>query len=177
MMRYHFCRLPGFMAYPGGWQMTHFRFDGLVFGCCLKLGEPFLAAQDPQKDKYLAPLAFICSLFIFLYISLNFNYQNWYHYTLAYVATGLLFAAALRGLYLLKIVAENRFLIWIGKNSYGMYLWHLIILFPFRRVYFYTDGSRPLIIGLYIITVILIGALSTGTIERYFLSVRKRLAP
>ncbi len=101
--------------------------------------------------------------------------MRWYDYTLAYVAPGFLILAILFGNKAFENIFNNNGLVWIGKNSYAIYLWHVIILYPFKQLsYFY----NPLIVVLiYIFVSIFIGALSTMTIERYFLSIRQRRVP
>lgn len=176
-LRFVYCPKPAYMGYPAGWIRTHFRFDALVFGCCLKLWENRVTRQPAASDRLLALGAFAGGVVLFAFVAVRFDYQIWYHYTLTYLATGLMFVAALKEFGPLKWIAEQKLFIWIGKNSYGIYLWHMIVLYPFNRWYFRTDMSLAVIIGLYVCAAVFCGFISTRTIEQYFLNMRKRVAP
>ena len=175
ILRYYFFQLPIASSYPAIWQMTQFRFDALIFGCLIKLLEPHFKNTRQRQESLYAFLFFICAVLMFIYIALNFNYFTWYHYTLAYLASGLLIISGLQESPILKRITENKWIMWIGKNSYGIYLWHLIALYPFKKLI--PHLCLPVLIAGYIATSILIGALSTATIEKYFLNLRKHIAP
>ena len=64
---------------------------------------------------------------------------------------------------------------WIGKNSYGIYLWHYILRYFFIPVPGYIGSPRT--VQHYIIICISVGALSTQTIEKYFFNLRTKVVP
>jgi peptidoglycan/LPS O-acetylase OafA/YrhL len=174
-LRWYYFQLPMAFSYPAIWQKTQFRFDALIFGCLIRLLEPLLSNGQRTHDKAIASFSFISSFVIFMYLTFCFAYSIWYHYTLAYLAVGLLIIASLKGFLLLKNFIESPLLLWIGRHSYGIYLWHILVMFPFKKSFM--NLNRPALIITYLIASILIGALSTKTIERYFLGLRKRIAP
>ena len=177
MLRYHFLKLSNISPFPANYQMTHLRFDALFFGCLMKLFEPQLACAQKKYAGFIGPSAFLLSVTLFVYISLNFDHRNGHHFTLAYIASGLLIVSALNNFVILKAMIENKLLIFIGKNSYGIYLWHLLVLYPFKKLADRFDLDVIVIAILYIITSICIGIIGTQTIERYFLQLREKVIP
>jgi len=155
-------------------QMTHVRFDALLFGCILKLLEPYFCSKNHNR-RFMAALYFIVGGLLFISFLESFNRSGWFSYTLVYIASGCLLISALTGFTPLKNLTENKLLRWIGKNSYGIYLWHYILLFLFLEIP--VEYGEVNIIVAYIIFSIILGSLTTITIERYFLNMRKKFAP
>lgn len=155
---------------------TFYRYDALIFGCLLRLLEPEFFKIPKKHWKILSTLCLISGLSIFLsFIVFGFNKIKLFSYPLAYFASGLLIVAFIRkeipfGLY---SFLNNKILRWVGRNSYGMYLWHYIIIYLFFKLKTII-GVVPSVL-LYIIAVIVAGYISTITIEKYFLNIRKKL--
>ncbi len=156
-------------------QKTHFRFDALIFGCFLRFAQDWLVVQE--RKKFYGHVLIIGAFFGFLYLFLNgFQEKEWFHFTIAYLSSGMILAAALCGFRPILDLGNIGTLRWIGRNSYGIYLWHYILIFPFL------PGMRSAqqdwkIIVMYVVLSICCGALSTATVERYFLRLRERSVP
>ena len=162
-------------------ETTLFRVDALAMGCLLKLFEPRIVEMN-RLGKYWAFFPFLLAVLIYVLFYMgkisnqgNFIAQRWYACTLAYLAPFLVFAAALGGFSPLKGIVENPCLRFIGRNSYGIYLWHYILIFPATFLVSYW-GTACAIIA-YFFATLAVGVLTTTTIERYFLFLRSKIAP
>jgi len=162
-------------ANPTLTHRTHLCFDALLFGCLLKLLEPYFSQKQALEKKNTALIYFIMGILIYVFLICEYKKFIWFFYTLSYVAPGFLIISAITGFAPLKKISENKVLRWVGKNSYGIYLWHYVIQFFFKTI----PGHQThyVLLGLYIFLSIFIGALSTVTIERYFLDLRKKIVP
>ena len=169
-----------FLRAPHHFQTTLFRVDALAMGCLLKLFEPQINNVF-KSSKYLALLSFILAILIYVYfyegmVSVGGYYADkWYAYTLAYLAPACMLMAASQGFSPLKYIVENPLLRWIGRNSYGMYLWHYILIYPATFLVPYCGVA--LTIFLYFCIATMVGIITTTTIERYFLFLRAKIAP
>ncbi len=158
-------------------QVTFFRADGLLFGVLLKLIEQPLFSLSQKMRLSLSWMSLFSGLCLYSWLMYkNYNlFTFWPTLGLAYLAPGCLILSALLGCQPLNRFLEVNVLRWIGKNSYGIYLWHYILIFLFAKNV-YLLGVLPTAI-LYVLFSILIGFLSTITIEKYFLNLRKMLIP
>ncbi len=155
-------------------QATFYRIDALIFGCLLKIWEPDIIRHRNDGKIPLGAFCFFCwGVMTYVYFIINgADGYIWYTYTLAYLAPGAILVAALKGL---DRFLENPLFQWVGKNSYGIYVWHYILAYPFVSLSMgYPLGLR---VGLYLALSIWIGWLSTITVERYFLNLRKKWVP
>ena len=87
-------------------QMTHVRFDALLFGCILKLLEPYFCSKNRNR-RFIASLYFVAGGLLFISFIGNFNKYGWFSYTLVYSASGFLLISALTGFTPLKNLTEN----------------------------------------------------------------------
>lgn len=176
---------------PVLWQMSHVRFDVLIWGCLLKLIEPSLRNLPSRWKEGCAVVCFWLGGAIFLSFYFRYDCLVWWYYTASSTATVLLMVSALLGFSPLIRFMENARLRWVGKNSYGIYLWHYIIikcsilwhiLWHNVVTIFPPLQQRPLIAAVlsmifYGSLSLYLGAMTTHTIEQYFLNLRKRIAP
>ena len=140
----------------------------------MKIFEPELVGKNvPKRIQPLAAGFLIAGELIYNYFVVAGTKSNlWYTYTLSYLAPGAIFIAALKGL---DRFLDNRFLRWIGKSSYGIYIWHYLLAFLVVR--FISIPSTGLKVIAYCGLSIVVGWLSTITWERYFLNLRKKVVP
>ncbi|HEX5531775.1 MAG TPA: acyltransferase [Methylomirabilota bacterium] len=157
------------------------RFDGLLIGCLVAL----LASWDliPRSRRALATIrvaAAVSAIVLAICVATmsegsRLTYQGLG--TLATVATACL---VLHVLYcptrLSRLLLENRPLVWVGRISYGLYLWHFPI---FRGMLNPTRMGKLGITGPALFTVrfavaFLVAALSFWLLERPFLRMKRR---
>src|SRR3989338_3237555 len=174
-LRYYFFKDVHSPNNPGVWQVTHVRFDALIFGCLLKVWENALSFNKSPHNRLFAILFFALGFIVFLSFLFQFNKIGWIDYTLVYLAAGAMLVSALKRFHPLIVLTENTFLRWIGKNSYGIYLWHYPILLAFKNLFM--SLGIPLGVVSYVSCSIFLGVLSTQTVERYFLNLRKSMFP
>lgn len=159
---------------PLDWQATHLRFDALVFGCLLRLIFP-LFEEKLKQDKILPIILFLISAGLFMCVFYYYHKLRWCDYTTVYMACGLLVIAVVGGCWPLTRILETPVLRYVGKNSYGIYIWHYILIFFF--VNYYIAIKSLWVIAGYVAASLCAGIISTVTIERFFLDARKRIMP
>lgn len=164
------------LLYAKIWQVTHIRFDALIFGCLIKLLEPSLVSRTRSMKKIFASMCFFLAVGVFLWLIPRYQPLGWHCYTMAYVGAGLVLLSALTDFTPLKIFLEQPILRSIGRDSYGIYLWHYLLLFPFKAVWLQTGRNHAFILFYFLISVYA-GALTTRTVEKYFLNMRSRIVP
>ena len=179
-IHYHDNTFLGVFVLPNVTQTTFYRRDALLFGCILKLLEPYYLKIKGPARVVLSYILLALSISIFVY----FNFKKgagdliicWDKYFLAYISAGcLLVSAQLEGIRLFSWILNHPFLGWIGKNSYGIYLWHFILIIPFLKCIPFL-GMHWTIMS-YALCALGLGALTTSTLERYFLNIRQEVSP
>ncbi len=165
---------------PDFTQTTLFRADALMFGCVLRVMEPYYAHGMDKVWRVLSPVLLLCGLIIYYYFSQNLD-QNGFiicraKFIFSYIAPGLLLLGIYRGGRWLRRVFENNVLRWVGKNSYGIYLWHYVLITLLASSLMLYLRPTLAVVAFYVLSMIA-GWLSTITVERYALKLRHRLCP
>ncbi len=161
---------------PWPWQKTHARFDALLIGGLLRCLEPFLPKQQHTKIicSYLSLTLALILLFTIRFMPpYSMNYLD---YSIAYLFAAFLILSCLLSQHFISTILSIGLLQWVGKNSYGIYLWHYLLLIVLTKTSLTLPVTWPSIV-LILTIIIMVGALSTATIERFFLKLRNHIQP
>jgi peptidoglycan/LPS O-acetylase OafA/YrhL len=145
----------------GEWGQTHLRMDGLFCGVALGYFKHFDTSFPARSHPgfLLASIPFLVSVWL-LPRSLGHTFA-----TIAF-ALLLLWAAPRNSSSFLPV----RFLAWIGRYSYAIYLWQVVPNLLFRR--FLNDSAIGF--GGYIVSAILLGCAMTKLVENPAVKLRDR---
>jgi peptidoglycan/LPS O-acetylase OafA/YrhL len=168
---------------PGATQWhTHTRLDSLLFGVLLSY---FMYNSRPQFDKLLECRLFLTflSILVFAIAFVCAGHQSAYMSTVGYTVNYICFSALLLLVYgyqgALIRIPLYRATAWIGRYSYGIYLWHLSVREPavnFCSRLPRSVGWLALLIVQYAAAIAL-GVLVTKVVEFPMLRVRDKLFP
>ncbi|MCA9403439.1 MAG: acyltransferase [Candidatus Omnitrophica bacterium] len=166
-------------------ESTFVRIDALMLGCLLRLAEPSVQRLPDRLTRWLAPLCLLAGLLIYGWLcglalhlasleTVTAGQVLW-RYVAIYAAPALLILAGMLNFRPLVALMSQPALIAVGKHSYGTYLWHYLLIFPFALL----QDRLPVIplVGLYVTASLLAGYLSTILIERPFLDMRRKYCP
>lgn len=153
-------------AEENGAYLYHYfsSFDGIAFGCIAALVAPQLKLQA-QTWRWLKIIAITAMLFI--YFSAPIKQNCVWGISLFALATAILILANIANEQITTPKPRFKWLQEIGKNSYEIYLFHLIILGTFKLFYTpaLTEGNiKLLLLFIYFLLAIGLG----GLIARYF---------
>ncbi|MBF0489822.1 MAG: acyltransferase [Candidatus Omnitrophica bacterium] len=158
---------------PWPWQKTHVRFDALLAGGVLKCLEPDLPKDKYRRTVYSWVVLIPAGIFLISLLSMSSSSMQYLDYCKAYLLAALIITSCLLQQNFLNKLLSFKFLRWIGRNSYGIYLWHYPILLFFRKIPNMALDRWETVV-LYLILAIAAGVLSTATLEKYFLNLRER---
>lgn len=138
------------------YQTTGHRLDALLFGCLLRLGEPWIMPQAKRLWMSWIILATGVALYLYCLTFLFFDFhKHWYSVTLSYLAAGALLIAFLSRPGTLQ---RLRLLSRLGPYTYGIFLIHPLIASALNticpempimlRLFLYVAGS--LLAGVFI---------------------------
>lgn len=152
-----------------------------VFHCKKKFSNYWLFAKPIQVIVYLI-------LIIFLVFDQNISFTLWkaiFHNELySKLLIDLFFIYIIIGVSLVEtniIKLENKYLSFLGEISYGIYMYHVIIIFTLvlflKKILANMNGISASILFFLILTVsvIVIATISKYTFENYFLRLKKKL--
>jgi peptidoglycan/LPS O-acetylase OafA/YrhL len=156
-------------APPG--QATLMRMDALIAGCLLKLSERYLS----RTPKALAPLFLLAGAGLWTSCLIFSEMNEPLYIMVTWAGASGIFIAGLIGWKPLNVLLENTPVRWIGKNSYGIYLWHYPLIFLLAPL----ADLLPMgyVVAIYLAAVFVFGAGSTATVERIALNFRDRVSP
>jgi len=165
-------------GYP--WERTYyltiFHSDGLLVGSALAL--LFTKHRDALARGWNRLVAAgACVLLVLLAVSGDNTYGReapvWI--TLAVLATAAVLVNVLTSpLRPLSWVLGSRVAVWIGKRSYGLYLWHIPIYLTLISLVPATQGARDLACAIGFVATFVFAGLSYRYVERWFFHRRGR---
>ncbi len=144
--------------------------DALMAGCLLKVLEPFLR-KLPSGRGGVATAAGIFLAVVYFYGAVPERFG----FLILWCGAVLLMAGGLIGWRPWNSLLENRWMKFIGRNSYGLYLWHYPLIFlvtPLEE-----HMKIRFVVLVYLILLFVLGVGSTKTIEYFSLRLRDKVAP
>jgi peptidoglycan/LPS O-acetylase OafA/YrhL len=158
-------------------QMSTLRMDALMAGCLLRLALPKIDQWKLGQAWPWLLYALGISAFVFLLASPMKEFGSlayWYLWMLTWIGPLLLIMSGVKGCF---IVSGNRLLQWVGKSSYGIYLVHYPLLTALSWAVDRLSINRAIVPPFFLVASVLVGWATTQTLEKYFLNLRKRIAP
>jgi peptidoglycan/LPS O-acetylase OafA/YrhL len=162
--------------------ITFFRsYYGLFKVDVLSVGA-FSAVLLFDKDKFLSKICTI-PVFIFCCLAILFLYTFSNIFVIERIVYSILFAIIILNLVnnsQLENLLENKVLNYLGQISYGIYMYHqIVIVFLINTHIVFIKGSlnNYLIYPLSMILTIVLSHLSYQLLEKYFLRIKLRFSP
>jgi peptidoglycan/LPS O-acetylase OafA/YrhL len=148
------------------------RADALLVGCAAGMALSWGFVRS--CPAWLMALAVLTLELMLLFTDYATPFMHRGGFTLAAVATACVIAGVLlRPSGLLHAVLENRALVWIGRVSYGLYLWH----YPAFKAAKYLSAPSPVKLVVALALTFATAALSFYLIEKPILLLKSRYAP
>lgn len=166
------------LDFPGkyNYAATETRMDSIVWGCMLALSlHLFPRARVWRALIGALPLAGAAGVLVFCFLFRDEAFRETFRYSLQGGALfigvlNLFFWPALRPL---VRVLDLGPVAWLGRISYGLYLWHMPALM-FSHTYFGIETGTPLYIGFGTAFSLALAALSYYGVERPVMGLRRR---
>lgn len=161
------------MAETYTYMATDARIDSIAYGCLFSLGLHQL--RDPARLRLLVgwiPALLAVGVLLVTFLIRDDMFRQVIRFSLQGLAIGVLllnlyFGRAFEWAFPILELSPLR---WIGRVSYGLYLWH----FPVLGLVLRADLSTPLTVLVALITSFAITALSFYFWEQKFVQLRKR---
>lgn len=162
---------------------SHYRMDSLMFGAILSF---FYTFKKKHIDKFLS-ISFLNVLALITGITLTISVLNQestskfmmsYGLTLLYIGFGIVLLSSLYfkiNTQNILITKANQLFIFIGKHSYGIYLFHMFMPSIFDNINFEIHFQIKFILSIGV--SIIAGVLMTSLIEVPVLKYRDRVFP
>ncbi|RYY69416.1 MAG: acyltransferase [Chitinophagaceae bacterium] len=153
---------------------TDTRLNSLFIGCLLAIA----VSNDlvPAALKRYSTLILGTSLCVLLpclfYMNNGSNFTYFVGFELAAIVTTGMIVGVLYGHNFFTRFFEQRFLVWFGKLSYGIYLWHGVTFYFFEKVDFPFKEYKPVLFISQFGSSLLAATFSYYFVEKYFLRLK-----
>ena len=157
------------------------RFDALLIGCLVALIASWdLVPRSRRARRAIQLVAALSAVILAVCVATMEEESSLTYHGLGTLAAVACACVVLNVLYcptrLSRLLLENRPLVWVGRISYGLYLWHFPIfngmLNPTRMAKLGITG--PALLTVRFAVAFLVAALSFALIERPFLRLKRR---
>lgn len=156
---------------------TDTRLCSMLFGCILSIVVcyGFLPIWFKRFSGHIiAASLFALTLCIFLMNnSLKFTYYGGFE--IVALATCMLIAASIFSQNWFTKILSSKVLVWFGKLSYGIYLWHGVIFYFFEKIQISVTNSSIVLFALQFGTSLIAASASYYLFELWFLKLKSRL--
>lgn len=167
--------------YSAIWSLPFTHFDSILFGLMIGLG-----ILDPLLKRIPLSLTAVLGLLSLLGVCLlpNVEMVSWslmLTYSLVGLGMGLIMYVVLQASHHISLRwLSNKFMTYLGKISYGLYVYHMACLGLFHYFLKIEDSNYWIWVGSYfvlpLVITIAISALSYAVIEKPFLRLKERFA-
>jgi len=148
--------LGGILAYYRIFGNSNFKFETITFRFFLLIN--------------------IALMIFFLFQEENLFSASLYRFNVSVVALYIISGMSLGYKGILKKIFENKFLMYLGKISYGMYLFHKFIPVIYARSGFAEISNLPIRLSVYLAMLIILSSLSWYLLEKPVNSLKKYFA-
>ncbi len=161
-------------SYDSTYDLSHYRFDSILYGCLSAL---FINSRLADKYKAITSNKIFFALAV-LGILFSLSYRNDYfrqtwRYTLQGLSLSIIIPAILySSTYgFLNRILSSRFMVYLGKWSYSIYLFHFVVITFLRDL---PTKNKLVYVVLYLIGSLTLSILSYYYVEQPFFKLRKK---
>jgi len=161
--------------YP--YYATDCRIDSILFGVFLALAVENKMVRSRIISRLMSWPCFVTGLVMLLatFIIRSEEFRQTTRYTIQGLALIPLFACSLFGpqFGIVRALLEMNPLVWVGKISYSLYLWHMPAIFLVR--YYFPQASLFTSAALSLSLMLMVSSASYYFVEQPFVGLRRRL--